>query len=293
MEAATLSMCAVPLVVGDRTIGALRFSFPTRKLFDEDERAFVLALAAQTAVTLQRTELYEAEREASLELQRALLPGELASIRGWDLAAYYSPAGEQEAGGDFYDVIPLPDGRVAAVVGDVMGRGVHAAAAMAQIRSTIRAYALDDPDPASVFSRVDAFFDVLTGTQLVTVLYLLIDSDNSTVQIANAGHLQPFVVDHTGARLLTASPGLPFGVMRDDRQAASVEIVPGASIVLVPDGLVERRGEDIDEGLTRVLDLAAESADEPPRRLLDRLVAGAAAARVHDDDVTVLVLRRL
>jgi len=293
MEAATIAMCAVPLVVGDRTIGALRFSFDTRKLFDEDERNFVQALAAQTAITLQRTELYAAERQASLELQRALLPGQLLPVPGWDVAAHYSPAGDQEAGGDFYDVIPVAGGRMVAVVGDVMGRGVQAAAAMAQIRSTIRAYALDDPEPASVFKRVDAFFDALNRSQLVTVLYLLVDPGHGTVRVANAGHLQPVLVDSHGARLVAGDGGLPFGVQPEDRPVIDIELEPGAALVVIPDGLVERRGEDIDEGIQRVLDIAAGAGAGSAAAMLSRVVGGMASAGLpHDDDVTALVLRR-
>src|SRR5262249_29197693 len=161
----------------------------------DDERAFVLALAALTAQTLQRTELYEAERMASLDLQRALLPVDVPRIAGLDVATYYSPAGGQEAGGDFYDVLPLSEGCVAAVVGDVMGRGVAAAAAMAEIRSVIRAYAIDDPDPVAVFTRVDQFFETLQTEQLVTVLYFLYDATTGSLTIANAGHLPPVLVD--------------------------------------------------------------------------------------------------
>jgi serine phosphatase RsbU (regulator of sigma subunit)/anti-sigma regulatory factor (Ser/Thr protein kinase) len=292
MEAGTLSMCAVPLWVGDRVIGALRFSFAARKLFDDDERRFVEALAAQTAATLQRTELYAAERQASLELQRALLPGALVSVAGWDIAAHYSPAGEQEAGGDFYDVIPLADGRLAAVVGDVMGRGVEAAASMAQIRSTIRAYALDDPEPAAVFRRVDAFFESLSGSQLVTVLYALVDPRQGSIRLINAGHLQPLLVDPGGASLAAHEGGLPFGVQPEDRDVVELQLSPGASLVIVTDGLVERRGEDIDEGVARILDVAGSAHAESARALLSRIITASSSERIHDDDVTVLVLRR-
>ena len=292
MEAGTLSMCAVPLVVGGRTIGALRFSFGARKLFDGDERQFVLALAAQTAVTLQRTEIYEAEREAALEMQRALLPGDLPPVAGWDIAAYYSPAGEQEAGGDFYDVIPVTGGRFVAVLGDVMGRGVQAAAAMAQVRSTIRAYALDDPDPVTVFRRVDKFFEALDVAQLVTVLYVLFEPEHGTVQVANAGHLPPLLVEPGGARFVGTDAGLPFGVQPDERAVTRLDVPPHSAFGAITDGLAERRGEDIDDGLERVLHVAAASSQTTARGLLNAIVSGGAAARLHDDDVTVLVLRR-
>ena len=291
MEAGTLSMCAVPLTVGGRTIGALRFSFSSRKLFDEDERQFVLALATQTATILQRTELYEAEREAALGMQRALLPGDLPVVPGWDLAAYYSPAGEQEAGGDFYDVIPVPGGRMAAVLGDVMGRGVQAAAAMARVRSTIRAYALDDPDPVSVFRRVDTFFESLDVAQLVTVLYVLFEPGHGTIHVANAGHLPPLLVSEHGSSYVQIPGGLPFGVQPDERGVSQIEVPAGASLVAITDGLAERRGEDIDEGLERVQQSAAAASYASARGLLNSIVSGG-ATRLHDDDVTVLVLRR-
>jgi serine phosphatase RsbU (regulator of sigma subunit) len=290
-EAATVSMCAVPLIAGGATLGALRFSFTTRRLFDDDERAFVLALAAQTAQTLQRTERYEAERRASLELQRALLPAQLPAIEGWSAATHYSPAGEQEAGGDFFDVLPVSGGRTVALVGDVMGRGVEAAAAMAQIRTTIRAYAVDDAEPASVLRRVDCFFEHLDLQQIATALYFLIDG--STVRIANAGHLPPLMVDEDGCRVVPTAGGTPFGVGLGERDSVAVEVPPGAALVAITDGLVERRGEDIDEGLARVVAAAETAPDRRPGPLLQRLLdAASSSGSNQDDDVTILVLQR-
>jgi serine phosphatase RsbU (regulator of sigma subunit)/anti-sigma regulatory factor (Ser/Thr protein kinase) len=291
-ESSSVAMCAVPLFVGERLLGALRFSFETSKLFDDDERSFVLALAAQTAQTLQRTELYESERQATLELQRALLPQLVTGVAGWDVAAHYSPAGGQEAGGDFYDVIPLPDGRLAAVVGDVMGRGLEAAAAMAQIRSTIRAYAIDNPDPAVVFSRVDGFFQTLELDQLVTAVYLLVDPTGNSVQIASAGHLPPVLVGPDGCHVIEVAGGMPFGVAADERRVATVDLVPGAAVVAITDGLVERRGEDIDEGMARLLTGCHAASDLDAGSLLSLVVTAASSTSMHDDDVTVLVLRR-
>ncbi len=293
LEASTLAMCAVPLVVADRVLGALRFSFTVQKLFDADERGFVLALAAQTAQALQRGELYQAERTAALQLQRALLPEHLPSIDGWSVATYYSPAGDEEVGGDFYDVVPVGDGRIAAIVGDVMGRGLEAAASMAQVRSTIRAYAIEDPDPVKVFRRVDDFFAALDLPQLVTAVYLLVEPGTGEVAIASAGHLPPLVIDAGGNRVLpTTLGGTPFGVGGSERQALTVQLPRGASLVAITDGLVERRGEDIDEGVDRILQAAGPEWQDDAHRLLTRIVSAAAAQRTHDDDVTVLVLRR-
>jgi serine phosphatase RsbU (regulator of sigma subunit)/anti-sigma regulatory factor (Ser/Thr protein kinase) len=292
-EAATVSMCSVPLTVAGRILGALRFSFATRRLFDDDERAFVLALAAQTAQTLVRTESYAAERKASLDLQRALLPEDTPAIPGWDIAAYYSPAGQQQAGGDFYDVLSLGDGRVVAVVGDVMGRGVQAAAAMAQIRTMIRAYAVHDPTPDVVFSKVDTFFRIIDRTEFATALYFLIDANSGSVTVGNAGHLPPIIVSAEGTRLADIPSGTPIGVGGFERTTTTMAIAPDSAIVVITDGLVERRGEDIDAGINRILAATANGPhDVAASTLLRRVVAAARATGVQDDDVTVLVLHR-
>jgi serine phosphatase RsbU (regulator of sigma subunit) len=290
-EASTVSMCAVPLSVAGQVLGALRFSFDERRLFDEDERGFVLALAAQTAQTLQRTELYQAERRAAVDLQRALLPAEIPRVPGWDVATHYSPAGDQEAGGDFYDLLEVAGGRYAAVVGDVMGRGLDAAASMAQVRSTVRAYAVENPDAVSVFRRVDAFFSWTRIEQLATMVYLLIDPSAGTVQLASAGHVPPLLVGADGAWAVSRSAEPPFGVGLPDRHALAMNLDPGDSLVLITDGLVERRGEDIDEGIGRVIAAAAASAAASADELLEHILA-AATPHGYDDDVTVLVLRR-
>jgi serine phosphatase RsbU (regulator of sigma subunit) len=260
-------------------------------LFDADERAFVMALAAQTAQTLERTERYAAERAASLELQRALLPYEVPPTPGFDVATHYRPAGGQEAGGDFYDVLQLPDGRCVTVVGDVMGRGLEAAAAMGQIRTLIRAYAIDDPDPTVVFGRVDALFAAFELEQLVTVLFFLADPATGRVEIGNAGHLPPLLVDERGGRTVETVVDPPFGVDTRRRSSVSFTLAPGAALVAITDGLVERRDADIDVGMQLVLD-AIGSTPTGAARLLQRIVAVAGGPRDHDDDVTALVLRR-
>jgi serine phosphatase RsbU (regulator of sigma subunit)/anti-sigma regulatory factor (Ser/Thr protein kinase) len=291
-EATTVSMCAVPLRVGARILGALRFSFTSRRFFDADEREFVLALAAQTAQTLLRTETYAAERAASVNLQRALLPDRTPPIPGWSVAAHYSPAGQEEAGGDFYDVLPLGDGRVVAVVGDVMGRGVEAAAAMAQVRTIIRAYAAIDPAPVAVLTKVDRYFAVLDRAQLVTALYLLIDATSGEVSVATAGHLPPIVVTVEGSFPADTVVGTPLGIEAEERRTTSLSLPQGSGLVLLTDGLVERRGEDIDEGIDRIVAGIGRTGDmDDAADLLIRAVA-AAPPDGQDDDVTVLALYR-
>ena len=292
-EAPTVSMCAVPLRVGVRVLGALRFSFSSRRLFDDDEKQFVLALAALTGQTLLRTETYAAERQTALKLQRALLPERTAPIPGWTVEAHYSPAGQEEAGGDFYDVIPLGDGRVAAVVGDVMGRGVEAAASMAQTRTMIRAYAVDDPDPVSVLSRVDHYFQVLEGVQLVTALYLLIETATGEVNLATAGHLPPIIVRAGGgAEVAAVEVGPPFGIDAGPRQSTALCLPPGTGLVAFTDGLVERRTEDIDAGIDAILEHIRAADEIGDAFNLLSMVVKAAPSGGQDDDVTVLAMYR-
>jgi serine phosphatase RsbU (regulator of sigma subunit) len=293
-ESDTVAMCAVPLVVAGETLGALRFSFGVRKLFDEDERGFVLALAAQTAQTLQRTDRYQRERAAALQLQRALLPQDIGPLPGLEAAAFYSPAGDQEAGGDFYDVLRLRDGRVVAFIGDVMGRGLDAAAAMAEFRSTVRAYAVEDPDPVSVTQRIDGYFVGLDVPQLVTMLYLLFDPERGEVRIGNAGHLAPLLVTTAGdCRSVATELGTPYGAGPMARRATTLPLDPGDCLVGITDGLVERRNRDTEVGISTV---RAALADARPVRAQDVVDVAVAAGRGQDeldDDVTVLALRRL
>jgi serine phosphatase RsbU (regulator of sigma subunit)/anti-sigma regulatory factor (Ser/Thr protein kinase) len=292
-EPDTVSMCALPLDVPDRRLGALRFSFSSPRLFDPDERAFMQAVAALTAQTLERSELYLAERRAAIRLQRALLPRSVDVVPGWDISAHYSPAGDEQVGGDWFDVIPLHDGRVVAVVGDVMGRGVQAAAAMAQMRSTFRAYIAVDPDPVHVLSRMDDLFELQGLDQLVTALYLLAEADGSRVEVASAGHLPPLLIHATGGgKRLDVTPTIPFGAGRDQRVSSSLDVPAGSALVAITDGLVERRGEDIDEGIDALLSRSRISATDSAERIVGQIIDAATADGLHDDDVTVLVMRR-
>jgi serine phosphatase RsbU (regulator of sigma subunit) len=163
---------------------------------------------------------------------------------------------------------------------------------MAQIRSTMRAYAIDDPEPECVFTRVDRFFDALDVGQLVTAVYLLVDRVGGTVQVANAGHLAPLLVQGDTVERVRTPVGVPFGAGPDERKPVTVQLESGDSLLLLTDGLVERRGEDIDEGMARVTAAAAAADHRDARDMLRRIVEAGKRDLLHDDDVTVLVLRR-
>ena len=292
-EASTVSMCAVPLSVAGQVLGALRFSFDERRLFDEDERGFVLALAAQTAQTLQRTELYEAERRAAVDLQRALLPTEIPQLPGWEIATHYSPAGDQEAGGDFYDVMEVADGRFAAVVGDVMGRGldgggVDGPGALDGPRLRRRG-----PRPGH---RVPPGGRVLRRDPARPARDHGLPADRSRRR-TRCRWPSPATCrrcwSSDDAQMVSTKAEPPFGVGRPDRHALTLTLDQGDCLVLITDGLVERRGEDIDEGIGRVLAAAAASSVTSADQLLEADPQCGSEHRGSDDDVTVLVLRRV
>jgi serine phosphatase RsbU (regulator of sigma subunit) len=173
-----------------------------------------------------------------------------------------------------------------------MGRGLEAAAAMGQVRTMIRSYAIHDPDPAVVFGKVDRYFAAFDLEQLVTVLYFLADPATGQVDVGNAGHLPPLLVDGDGARVVPTDVGLPFGVDLAERATSSVTLAPGATLIAITDGLVERRDADIDVGMQLVLDTARRAAPARAVTLLRRIVDETGIHQDHDDDVTALVLKR-
>jgi anti-sigma regulatory factor (Ser/Thr protein kinase) len=193
-------------------------------------------------------------------------------------------------GGDWYDVIELGGGRTALVVGDVVGRGVQAAAVMGQLRSAVRAYARLDLPPADLLECLDGIVRDLGSDQIVTCLYAVFDPADRTLRFANAGHLPPIVVlEEHGATVLAAAEDPPLGVGLYNLRQDEVVLGPGATVVLYTDGLVERRGDDLDWGIESLRDLAGgltgSLADAPERLVTARLPEG------PDDDVAVLIAR--
>ena len=287
------SALVVPLRVNARTIGAITLVYAeSERRYDASDVEFAEDLAHRAATAIDNSELHTQTREASLRLQRAVLPDKLPSVAGWELVAHYSPADRTEVGGDFYDALPLPDGRLALVVGDVMGRGVQAASQMAAIRSALRAFVSLDPDPAVVVTNLDRMFAAFDSPQFVTLAYLVVDTTRDELSIVNAGHLPPLIVSSAGdvsaADVVTS---LPLGVRPDTRIADVVQLPPGAAVALFTDGLVERRREDIDEGIARL----SEQLRTSPGQSLEQAVSTLVTA-MHDDarqdDVTLLVARR-
>jgi len=283
----------LPLLAAGMPLGALRFSFGRPWTILEEERVFLEALAGQCALAVERAEMYEKEHTAAVTLQRSLLPGELPSVPGLALDARYLPKATN-VGGDWYDVFRLPDRRLAVTVGDVMGKGLLAAAGMGRVRNALRALALTDPRPAAVLAGLDRLFTATElEEQVTTVTYLVIDPETGEGQAGNAGH-PPTLLLTPGAMpvLDAAEAGTPLGWASPRRQHA-FRLLPGSTAVFYSDGLVENRVRGLDAGLDELVRIAAGAPPDllgTPGRLLQYLLDNMLAGHEQDDDVTMLVM---
>ncbi|MYS93174.1 MULTISPECIES: ATP-binding SpoIIE family protein phosphatase [Streptomyces] len=245
---------------------------------------------AEAAERLRASE--RRQRETAVTLQRSLLPQELEEPDDLRIAATYHPGGTEAAvGGDWYDVITLGGGRTALVIGDVMGRGVRAAAVMGQLRTAVRAYARLDLPPHEVLQLLDGLAAEIDANQIATCAYAVHDPNEGKLVYASAGHLPILVRDENGAVLRADEPtGPPLGTGGWMHASGSIPLGPGSTAVLYTDGLVERRDADLDEGIA-ALESALAGATGTPQVVCDRLVRSAGVTPDHDDDVAVLVLQ--
>ena len=227
----------------------------------------------------------EAETVAAT-LQRGLRPDRLPTFPGGEVAARYLPAGTREIGGDWYDVVPLPDGRVALSLGDVAGHGVEAASQMAALRHAVHAYANEGFSPAQVANRIDRHFE----GEFATFVYFLYDPRAGELRFANAGHLPPVAISPDGeATFLSESPSLPLGLEQDvEFEERRVAFPPGSTLFAYTDGLVERRAERIDIQLDRLL-AAVTGAVLAPGAVCDRALEALPAD--GGDDVALLAFQ--
>ena len=283
------SLLGVPLVVEGSTLGVLHVGTLTRRAFTDGDIRLLQLVADRVALAIHAG-LYERDRAVARTLQRSLLPERLPEVPGMELAGRYLPASGGEVGGDWYDVFLLPDGSVGLAIGDVVGRGVPAAAAMGQIRSAVRAYALGST-PGPVLEAANRYLRSLEPNEMATALFGIVDPVASTFRFANAGHLPPMIRSPQGhIDAPESGAGAPLGVaaisMYDEREVA---VPPGSSLILYTDGLVERRGESIDAGLHRLRDAVREPG--APGSVCDRIVSELLSDAEHADDVAVLVVR--
>jgi serine phosphatase RsbU (regulator of sigma subunit)/anti-sigma regulatory factor (Ser/Thr protein kinase) len=285
----------VPLVAGRRTNALLLVAWRQEHVLSREDRSLVEVLAAQAAQALDRARHFESEQTIAETLQRSVLPVALPRVEGVQLAARYLPGtAHLDVGGDWFDAITLPDGKLGLVVGDVVGKGVQAAASMSQLRNAIRAFSVEPLKPASALSRLNRLAEAALDTTFATVAYLVLDPQTGTCRLASAGHPPPLVAFPDGrVEFLERARGLPLGTGIDSKyRQQTVELPAGAVLVLYTDGLVERRGRSIDEGLSDLRDAVAPAFHDPDSLLesvLERVVGGGE----RSDDIALLAVRLL
>jgi PAS domain S-box-containing protein len=292
---AITSLLAVPLFDADRVIGSIQVGTLTRRDFDGETIGLLRLAADRAGLAIARTRLYERERRIAQELQRSLLPKRLPDVAGVALGARYEPGENGTAvGGDWYDAIALPSGRVALAIGDVVGRGIEAASTMGQMRSALRAILMQADDTGKMADRLNRFTFALGSDEAImtTVVMAILEPGTGTLRFTNAGHPPPLVVGADGsAAYLDEPPSPPMGVLATPRYKEHTRrLEPGATLVLYTDGLVEEPTEVLDIGLERLRTAASEMGSDVEATcelLLDSLRDDTA----RSDDVTLLVVR--
>jgi GAF domain-containing protein/anti-sigma regulatory factor (Ser/Thr protein kinase) len=284
------SLLGVPMLIEGRVLGVLHVGSLSRRLFTSDESDLLQLAADRAALAIEHAFLYEQRRLAEA-LQRRLLPVSLTSLHGVELASRYLPASGESLGGDWYDAFPVDAGRIAVVVGDVVGHGLGAAAVMAQLRTAVRAYAAEGYAPAAVVEQVNRLMWALGPAAMTTLAYAVIDPERETIELVNAGHPPPLVIDPGGAgAYLPLQGSVPLGAAATARyRGAEHRFESGSAIVLYTDGLVESRDRAIDDGLEHLRALAAS----PPgnvERLCTRIVDGLVTEE-RGDDVAIIAAR--
>jgi len=284
------SMLGVPLQVEGRVIGVMHVGTLQQRLFDEGDVAVLQLAADRAARAIDDARLAE-QRSVTEVMQRTLLPDALPDVPGLRFSAKYLPAGSGvRIGGDWYDVLQLENGRLALVIGDVVGRGVLAASVMAEIRTALRAYLTEGHAPGQAMSLLNDLLVSMGRQRSATAALLELDLESGELEAVSAGHLPALLVTPDGrADYLEQMQGLPLGVSAGQEYVAQAYSFPvGSALLLYTDGLVERREESIEEGLTRLraaAELPATSADGP---LADRVYGALLEADSLEDDVALL-----
>ena len=235
--------------------------------------------------------LFRQQRTTSETLQRALLPRTSPQIPGMEFAVKYEPGAKGlEIGGDWYSIVAIDDEHFVFVIGDVSGHGLSAATVMAELRFTICAYALEGNSPATILEKCSKQLDVTEG-HFATVLIGSVDVARHEITLANAGHLNPLLLTGTETSFVETALGVPLGVSGERYRSVTISVPPRSSLIAFTDGLIERRGENLDVGLAR-LAAAADDGTLPLENLITK-VSSELAYDASDDDVAMLGLRWL
>jgi len=289
-----VSLMAVPLVARGRALGFAVFSRKRGRLpFAAADRALAAELAGRAATCVDNACLYRREHRTATALKAGLVPSGVAAPPGLEIAHRYLPAASG-VGGDWYDVVPLPGDKVAVVIGDSVGHGVTAAAAMGQLRVAAHTLASCEFPPAEVLERLDSIAQDLDAAQFATCLCMVCDPATLHCELACAGHPPPLVALGDGTARRFAFPhGLPLGVSDAAHPAAyehaSAAIPPGATLAFYTDGLVESRMRNVDEGIARLASALVASQSDSLEDTADGVLALLSDQQGHDDIALLLV----
>jgi serine phosphatase RsbU (regulator of sigma subunit)/anti-sigma regulatory factor (Ser/Thr protein kinase) len=283
------SLLGVPLLVEDRVLGVLHIGSLVPRRFTGEEAALLQLAADRAAIAIEHATLYE-QRQLAEQLQRRLLPTDLGFATGMQLASRYLPASHESLGGDWYDAFVGGNGKVVVAIGDVVGHGIPAAAVMAQLRTALRAYAVEGHGPGEVLELVNRLMTGIGPRAMTTLAFALIDTERGSLELVVAGHPPPLMISPAGEpTFLEVAGGMPLGVSELARyEAQTFAFEPGAMLLLYTDGLVEDRSEPIDVGLERLRALATGNGGV--EALCSKLVAQLVPSERHDD-VAMLAAR--
>ncbi|MEU9501429.1 SpoIIE family protein phosphatase [Streptomyces sp. NPDC048196] len=284
-------LAVLPLPAEGRVVGVCLLGWDTEHRFGPEERSLLTATAGLVGQALVRAHALDAGHELATMLQRSLLPRTLPTLAGGVTAVRYLPATMGlEVGGDWYDVIPLSDGHVALVIGDVEGHSAGAATIMGQMRTAIRAYAVEGHPPDVVIAHANRLLLGMETDLFATCAYVDLDMEEGIAWFVRAGHLPP-VLRHPDGRTeeLTVEGGPPLGVAAEGEfPLTEVGLTPGTLLVLLTDGLAESASLPLEDGMRRVCEVLAAADPADAGRVADELLG---SAKRRDDDVAVLVLR--
>jgi len=289
------SLLGVPVHVEGRVIGVMHIGTLHKRLFDEEDVAVLQLAADRAALAIDNARLSE-QRAVTEIMQRTLLPDALPQLPGLRFSAKYLPGdSELKVGGDWYDVFQLANGRLAFVIGDVVGRGVRAASVMAEIRTALRAYLMEGHELAVVMSLLNDLLVSMGRHRSATAAILGLDVERGELEVVSAGHLPALLVDPDGEPcFLEQRQGLPLGIRTHGDYVCERYAFPTGSVLLLyTDGLVERRRESIDRGLVRLQTAARRAAVTEDASFADRIYRLMQDHGSSEDDIAMLAIESL
>jgi hypothetical protein len=284
-ERPTHTVLVAPVVVASEVVAVLQFGASgDRAVFGEDDVALAVEIAARAARPIENALRYRNEHLMAESLREAVLPERSPRLSGLEIDTYYRPAASWAGvGGDWYDAFEV-DGHGVVVLGDVMGKGVTAALVMTEIRNALRAYAISDPEPAAVISRLRRFLQHYNSDTLVTLAYVLIDPSTGLATVSHAGHPPALHVTPGSEPQWVGGHGPLLAALTTDmdEEVVSVLLGPADRLLLYSDGLVESRQVPVARGMQELADQLRDDPTVPLDALVSKVDPSA------DDDITIL-----